>query len=175
MSTTILIVEDDEGIRTSLEKSFSRRDYEVVTAGLVAAGCRVLTERKIHVILVDLRLPDGSGLDVLTAARDLDPDIDVVVITAFPEVSTAVRAMREGARDYIVKPFDLEDLHLSVRRVIETRELHRTVRRLRRERPDPGTTAGILGESAAIAEVREHIGMVAQADTPVLVVGASFT
>lgn len=175
MKITTLIVEDDEGLRSSLRKSFQRTGHEVFGESTVSGAKRLLRQRKIDLILLDIRLLDGSGLDVLDAARDLDEEIVVIMMTAFPEVSTAVRAMKDGARDFIIKPFDLEDLHLTVERAIEARELKRKVRRLEYERHSRGDVTEILGESPAIAQVRDQICKVAEADSPVLVAGETGT
>lgn len=175
MKRTILIVEDDYQIRTSLDKSFRRRGHELFCAGELAEARAVLRERKIDLILLDFRLPDGCGLDLLAEAHELDAEIDVIIMTAFPDVKGAVVAMKAGARDYIVKPFELEELHLSVERAIEERKLRRTVNHLERERRGTDDFHDILGASPAIEGVREQIRKVAGAETPVLVYGATGT
>ena len=175
MSINMLIVEDDDGLRSSLKKSFQRRHHEVLEASTVAAADRLLSEQKIDLLLLDMRLPDGSGLDVAAKVRDLDEEIVIIMMTAFPEIKTAVRAMKEGAQDFIVKPFELEELHLTVERAIEGRELRRKVRHLEHERQLREDTDGILGESRAINHVREQIGLVANADSSVLVAGETGT
>ena len=175
MRTTTLIVEDDEGLRSSMEKSLRRRGHEIIGVSTLAEADRLIHERKIDLVLLDIRLPDGSGLDFLVKVRDLDEEILVIVITAFPEVKTAVRAMKEGARDFIVKPFELEELHLAVERAIEARKLRHDVRRLEREHRTRDRITEILGESPAIERVREEARLVAEADTPVLVVGETGT
>ena len=175
MKWTMLIVEDDEGLRTSLERSFGRRGYEIFGVSTISAAMHLLKERNVDLILLDIHLPDGSGLDVLTAAREIDKETVVIIITAFPEVKTAVRAMKEGASDFIVKPFELEELHLTVERAIETRTLRRNVHLLERERERRGEITEILGESQAIEQVRELIRKVADTNTPVLIIGETGT
>lgn len=175
MQVTVLIVEDDVGVRSSLEKSTRRRGHEVLCASAVSEAGRLLRERQIDLILLDLRLPDGSGFDVLKAARDLDEEIAVVVMTAFAEVKTAVRAMKEGAYDFIVKPFELDELHVTVERAIQTQRLRRQVQRLEHEHQSRGEVTEILGESPAIEQLRAQIRKVAQATSPVLVVGETGT
>ena len=171
MKITLLIVEDDEGLRASLESSLQRRGHEVLGTSLVVEANRLLRDRKIDLVLLDLRLADGSGFDVLTTAREMDEEIAVIMMTAFPEVKTAVRAMQEGARDFIVKPFELENLHLTVERAVEARHLRRQVQRLEHERQSRGDVTEIIGESPAIRQVLSQIHKVAEADSPVLVVG----
>lgn len=175
MNIVMLIVEDDEGIRQSLEKSFVRRGYETHGASTVADACRILLERKVHTVLLDVRLPDGSGLEVLSVAREVDKEIDVIMMTAFPEVQTAVSALKEGARDYIVKPFELEGLHRNVERTVEARRLRLTVRHLEREKRSQGKTNQLLGVSPAVEKVKALIQKVARNDTTVLLVGETGT
>ncbi len=175
MKPILLIVEDDDGIRVSLEKSFLRRDYKVFGTSGVSGANRIMSEQKIDIILLDLRLIDGSGFDVLKTARDLDKEIVVIIMTAFPEVKTAVRAMKAGASDFVIKPFELEELHLTVERAMETRTLRRNVRLLERERRRISDISEILGKSQAIDYIRELIFKVAVTDSPVLVTGETGT
>jgi len=171
----MLIVEDDMGLRPSLERSFTRRGHRVQCAGRVAEAVSLLRTQNIDLVLLDLQLPDGSGLDVLHAVRDLDGEIIVIMMTAFPEVKTAVHAMKEGARDFVVKPFELEELHLAVERAVEARELRRKVRRLEHERSFDDEVAEIFGDSPVIESLRDQIRKVAPSNAPVLVVGETGT
>lgn len=173
MNVTMLLVEDDEGLRSSLERSFRRKGHEILTSATVSGAKDILSQRKVDLVLLDLRLPDGSGLEILTHARQIDPEIVVITMTAFPEVKTAVRAMKDGARDFVVKPFELEELHLTVGRALETLELGRKVRRLERIHRHEATD--ILGESPAIRSVKEQISKVAGTDAGVLVIGDTGT
>lgn len=175
MSLTMLIVEDDQGLRSSIERSLRRRGHEILAASTVAEARRLLTERDVALVILDLRLPDGSGLEVLATVRDLDDKTPVIVITAFPEVKTAIRAMKEGASDFLTKPFDLEEMHLTVQRTLEARELRRNIHRLERERRSLGEATEILGRSPAIQEVFRQVRKVADTSTPVLVVGETGT
>jgi len=171
----MLIVEDDDGLRPALERSFARRGHTVLCAASVARAGELLRAQNIDLILLDIQLPDGSGLEVLKIARNLDEEILVVMMTAFAEVKTVVHAMKEGARDFVVKPFELEELHLVVERTIEARELRRKVRRLEHEQSSRAEAAEILGASPIIERLRDQIRKVAPATTPVLVVGETGT
>lgn len=171
----MLIVEDDEGLRPSLERSFLRRGHKVQSATSVSEAVARLRTQNIDLILLDLQLPDGSGLEVLRAASNLDGEITVIMMTAFPEVKTAVQAMKDGAHDFVVKPFELEELHLAVERAVEARELRRKVRRLEHERSNRAEIAEILGDSSAIEGLRAQIRQVAPSNAPVLVVGETGT
>ncbi len=175
MTMTMLIVEDDAGLRPALEESFGRRGFRVVGVGTIGEGQRVLRERNVTLALVDLHLPDGSGLEVLSVARDLDPEISVILMTAFPEVRTAVKAMKEGAADFVIKPFELTVLHLAVDRAVELRSLRRSVHRLDQERRIRSGGTELLGESPVMAHVHAQIEQVAPVDASVLVVGRTGT
>ena len=175
MTINTLIVGDDEGLRASLERSFRNRGHLVHGAGTVEEGCRLIEKHRIDLLLLDIRLPDGSGLNVLETARSSDEELVVIVLTAFPEVKTAVRAMRAGASDFVVKPFELDELHMSVDRSLEARQLRRTVRLLRRERQEEGPKTELIGESPGMRHVRDQIPLVAPTDTPVLVLGETGT
>ena len=175
MTINTLIVDDDEGLRASLERSFRNRGHLVHGAGTVEEGCRLIEKHRIDLLLLDIRLPDGSGLNVLETARSSDEELVVIVLTAFPEVKTAVRAMRAGASDFVVKPFELDELHMSVDRSLEARQLRRTVRLLRRERQEEGPKTELIGESPGMRHVRDQIPLVAPTDTPVLVLGETGT
>lgn len=175
MKKTMLIVEDDAGLRSSLERSFARKGHDVATASTVAEAVELLGRISFAVVLLDMRLPDGTGLEVLKTARELDSEIVVVMMTAYPEIKTAVRAMKEGAFDLIVKPFELEELQLTVERASETHTLRRNLQRLERERRIREEVTEILGESPQIELVRKQIERVAVADTPILIVGETGT
>ncbi len=175
MNSTMLIVEDDEGLRPSLELSFKRRGHKVFGVSSLSAATELLRQRNIELVLADIRLPDGSGLDVLTAARKLDTETAVIMMTAFPDVRTAVQAMKDGASDFIVKPFELEELHITVERAMERRVLRRDVEMLERDRERRGEITDLLGESPVVAEVRELIRKVADTNAPVLITGETGT
>ena len=175
MITTVLIVEDDDGLRSSIVKSCGRRGYTVLDVSTISQADELLRRQKINFVLLDIRLPDGSGLELLQRIRLIDPDIIVVMMTAFPELKTAVQAMKAGAYDFIIKPFELEELHLAFDRASETHELRRDVRRLERERRTRDYTGGILGESEAIEKLHTQIRLVAESDIPLLISGETGT
>ncbi len=175
MTLTTLIVEDDGGLRSSLQTSLERRGHHVLTAATVAAGRELLGAHKIDALLLDVRLGDGSGLALLPIAKELDGETVVLVMTAFADVRVAVQAMREGAHDFVSKPFDLQELHLSIERALEARELRRAVHRLERERLVYRDESVMLGASAPMTRMREQIARVAMSDTAVLVLGETGT
>ncbi len=175
MRGRILIVEDEQEVRAGLMEFLRDEGYETAGVATLADARRELSRSSPELVLLDLRLPDGSGLDLLTElqAPNAPP---VIVVTAFPEVQTAVRALKLGAHDYINKPFDLDELLLVVNRTLEARELREEVtsfregqkQRLRR------SLDRIVGESPALAQLRREIDMVAASDaTTALILGES--
>lgn len=175
MKPTMLIVEDDQGLRPSLKRFFARREFSVLEASTCAEAVSLLNKRNIDLILLDMKLPDGSGIDVLTEARKLDAETPAVIMTAFPDVKTAVYAMKQGASDFVIKPFELEELQLTVERALETNSLRRSVRLFKRERREKGELGEIIGQSPAMEQVREWIHKVADTDAPVLLTGETGT
>ena len=119
----ILIVEDKESLRTMLRTTLESRGYAVDEAGDAYEARKRLSAFRYLVVLTDLKLPAGSGLDVLQAAREADPDTPVVMMTAFGTVEEAVKAMKLGAADFLTKPVDTEHLLLLLDRAVETRRV----------------------------------------------------
>jgi len=121
----ILVVDDERMIRWSLRSSFEDAGAAVEEAATLEEARRRLQDSWPDLLVLDLRLPDGSGLDFLTEVRYEDEDLPILVITAFGSLRGAVEAMQAGAYDYVAKPFDLDDLLLTARRALETRGLRR--------------------------------------------------
>ncbi|HRP94865.1 MAG TPA: sigma-54 dependent transcriptional regulator [Rhodocyclaceae bacterium] len=175
MSDTILIVEDDETIRLTVSGFLRRFGFRIIMADCGEAGLRLAQTESFSLILLDLRLPDLDGLSVLQRLRAMDNDALVVIMTAFPELSTAVAALRAGAYDYINKPFDLEDLLELIRRALETRRLRREVAWRRTQQPACPADA-MIGESAVFKALLEITRKIAAAGRiPVLIRGESGT
>jgi DNA-binding NtrC family response regulator len=175
MSERILLVDDDDTLRETLADVLGR-DYQVVQAGDVATALAQARDQAFDLALLDLRLPDGNGLDVLRQLHELDDRLLVVVMTAYPEVRTAVSALKAGAYDYLNKPFDLDDLRGLVNRALETRRLRSEVERLRVAVPAPACLEGMIGVSPAFLAMTEITRRIAAAArTPVLIRGESGT
>ena len=176
MAERILIVEDDTTIRVTLKDVLHRQGYAVDLAEDGAGGLELFRKKSYGLTLLDIHLPDMHGLDVLKALRDSDPDALVVVMTAFPEVRTAVDCVKAGAYDYLNKPFELDDLKEIVRRALETRSLRLEVERLRIQAASPATLEGMIGSSPAFMALIEVTRRIAAASrVPVLIRGESGT
>ncbi|MDP1605672.1 MAG: sigma-54 dependent transcriptional regulator [Rhodocyclaceae bacterium] len=173
MNEPILIVEDDATLRVTLSGFLVRMGFEVDAAESVAGALELARQRRYGLILLDLRLPDGDGLSLIGALREIDDAALLVMMTAFPEVRTAVAALKAGAYDYINKPFDLEDLRELIGRALETRSLRREVA-WRRAQADICDLDGLTGESAAFRELIRVTQKIAAAPrVPVLIHGES--
>ncbi|MEZ4416983.1 MAG: sigma-54 dependent transcriptional regulator [Gemmatimonadota bacterium] len=169
MSQTILVVDDEARIRRLLQMSLEAEGYHVVLAANAAEADRVLRSEAVDLMLTDLALPDGSGLDLLAALRQRSSDIPVILITAFGTVESAVEAMKLGAFDYVIKPFRAEEIEALVDRALSLRRAEQENRYLR----EVTATAfeGITAKSASMLEVIRAIERVAAAPTTVLITG----
>lgn len=176
MSHTILIIDDEPNILRFLSQALNIQGYKVITSLTGASGLEEVLSKVIDLVLLDLKLPDTTGIEVLRAIREQDRDLPVIMLTAFGDVSTAVQAMKLGAGDYLSKPFDLEELLLMVRKLLETSAMYRELRQLRREKQDPYKLNYIVGYSAQMRAVFDLVGQVAQSEnTSVLLEGESGT
>ncbi|MCC6142398.1 MAG: sigma-54-dependent Fis family transcriptional regulator [Candidatus Hydrogenedentes bacterium] len=172
----ILIVEDEENMRRILAVLLKGDGHEVDEAGSYASAIRASGQRQYDLALVDQKLPDGSGLDFLSACRESDLTLPVIMLTAFATVDLAVESMRQGAFDFLTKPFQPDAVLAAVRRGCEHSALLRENQRLREQvgRLEFGRT-DLLGSSSVMQEVRELIARVAAADATVLIMGETGT
>ena len=173
---TLLIVEDDSVMRETLAEVFQKKGFSVHQSRTAQEGLDLFRTRKSDLLLLDLKLPDGDGLEVLKEVRVQDDLVPVIVMTAFSDVKTAIRAMKLGAFDYINKPFELEELALVVDRALETSGIKDDVVRLSRLRQPVFPLAQGLGVSAKAKELESTVKEVARASrTTVLITGESGT
>ena len=131
MSERILIVDDEALIRKSLNQVLSRRGYEVSVAATAEEARAAFSPGEFALVLLDLRLPDGNGVDLLREFREAQGDLLAIMMTAYGSVESAVEAMRLGAYDYVNKPFKSREIEVIVRLALETGNLKREVRELR--------------------------------------------
>lgn len=175
MPEPILIVEDDNTIRVTVGNFLARQGFDVNVAENGEQALAMLKNETFSLILLDLRLPDMNGLDILAKVRESDDQPLVVIMTAYPEVRTAVAALKAGAYDYINKPFDLEDLQELIRRAVETQRLRREVA-WRRAQSETCVIEGMIGASAAFRNMLDMTARIASAGkVPVLIRGESGT
>lgn len=175
MFEPILIVEDDNTIRVTVGNFLARLGFQVALAETGQQALHLLKEKTFALVLLDLHLPDIHGLEVLASIKASDDQPLVVIMTAYPEVRTAVAALKAGAYDYINKPFDLEDLRELIGRAIETQRLRREVA-WRRAQSDTCAIEGLIGTSEPFRNLLEMTAKMAVAGkVPVLIRGESGT
>jgi len=174
MTLSILIIDDEPNLPNQLARYLKKHTYEVSTVADGVAGLQVLQKDSIDLVLLDLRLPKMSGLEVLERIRTFDQELPVVMLTAYGDVESAVAAMKLGASDYLLKGFDLDELLLVVCRALETSAMYRELRQLRRERSENYHFTHIVGHSEQMRQVFDLVARVARSDTAaVLITGES--
>jgi two-component system NtrC family response regulator len=170
----ILVVDDEESIRRLAEKEIASMRRIVHTAGSAREALDVIQHQQFDVVVLDIRLPDGDGLEVLETIRETVPDVEVILITGYGNIDNAVEAMKTGAYDYITKPFMLDRLELVIEKAYQRVCLQRENRLLRHTRayqPPPQ----FIGHSQAIRHIHYLIDKVAPTNVPVLITGESGT
>jgi DNA-binding NtrC family response regulator len=176
MKPSILIVDDDEVMRETLSDVLKKRGYEIFSVGSGNGALSLMKKSIIDLILLDMRLPDIDGLEVLKKIKEFDTEILVIMMTAYSDVQTAVSSMKSGAYDYINKPFELDELKLLIEKGLETKSLINEVRRLHRQQKENYENSHIYGVSPQIHYVKELIGMISKTHkTSVLIQGESGT
>ena len=157
----ILIVEDEKLIRWSLRERLTGEGHEIVEAANAAQGLSQLKEGSFDLVLLDYKLPDKTGLTVLRALRRNQRDLGVIMMTAYGTIETAVEAMKLGAFDYLLKPFDMDEMALVVERALETSQLKREVRTLRSEVAGRYGFDQIIGQSRVMRALTDTLHDVA--------------
>ena len=169
----ILLIDDEPDLRDSLQDHLEDAGHKVEIASDGGAGARLLDSRSFDLVICDVRLPEIDGLTLFRRIRKESPKTDVILMTGYSEVAHAVAALKEGAYDYLTKPFDVDELMLQVQRIHENRRLRSELENVRGELSDRGAQTRLIGESPGIRRVHEMIKMVAQSDAPALVTGES--
>jgi two-component system NtrC family response regulator len=170
----VLVVDDEPSIRRLIEKELGNDRRRITAVGEVAEARRAFSQEAFDIVLLDMQLPDGNGMDLLTYFQELAPEVQVIIITGFGEVDDAVQAMKLGAYDYITKPFALDRLTLVMEKAYQRTCLQRENRLLRRAQSDQ-LTPKLVGHSAALENIRFLIRKVAPTQVPVLLTGESGT
>jgi two-component system NtrC family response regulator len=172
---TVLVVEDKESMRRMLYETLRHEGYEVEACSKGEEGLKLLKARAFDLLLTDLRLPGMDGVAVVREAKKANPMLAAIVMTAYGSVESAVAAMKEGAYDYIQKPFDTDHLILLVERALGLKRLEKENLLLKGEREEKEGTLEIIGKSAKIEEVKKLALKVARSEATVLVSGESGT
>src|SRR5450432_1285286 len=172
---TILVVEDDAAMRAFLREVLEEEGYMVDVAAGGRAGVERVRQGGIDLVVSDVKMPDLDGLDMLREIKAVTPSPHVITITAFGSIDTAIRAVKLGAFDYITKPFDVDQLNLSVQKALAERALRSEVARLRDEVQRSYRWGNIIGRSAPMREMFGVIGRLSGSSIAVLITGASGT
>ncbi len=172
---TILVADDDASIRSLLKQLLSDEGYSVVAATTGTEVVEKVKDTNPDLVIMDVRMPELDGIEALSKLKVSSPKTSVLIMTAFGSSNNAIRAMELGAFDYITKPFELDKISHTVKRVIEYRDLTSEVQVLRDEISSLVQTERIVGNSPAMQEVYKTVGKVAKADATVLITGESGT
>jgi two-component system response regulator HydG len=172
---TLLIADDDPGLRESLERTLTREGYRVILASDGNAALERLQAGGVDLVLTDLKMPGLSGIELLRAVKAIAADVDVILLTAFGTVEEAVRAMKEGAYDFLTKPFQRAQLLRLIRLALERRELIQQNRALQQRLDDLLAQGAVIGSSPAFRRMMTLLEQVAGSSATVLIQGESGT
>ena len=174
---SVLIIDDERNIRTLVTRVLGQEQMEVHAAATCKEGLEAADEVSPDVVLLDLKLPDGDGIQVLRDLKNRHPEVPVIIITAFGQVETAVAAMKIGAIDYLEKPFEhLDKLRLAVGRALDEVRARREIQRLHGQEAGRYRTDQLVGNSSAARRLREMINQLARSEAhTILVQGESGT
>ncbi len=176
MTNTILIVEDDVLVRESLFEILGLEGYNVQVAAEGKEGLDKLSSKRFDLALVDLRLPDASGIDILKKAKERFPELDVIMMTGFGTVETAVETMKMGARDYVTKPINDDEIRIMIRRIFDTKKLQEENESLKQILSEKRSHFhNLIGEDSKMQKIYSLIQAISDTETTVLLQGESGT
>jgi two-component system NtrC family response regulator len=173
MVPKILVVDDEEHMCWALERAMRQEGYQVFTATRGQQGLDLIREEAPSLMILDLKMPEMDGMEVLQRAKEMHPKLPVIILTAHGTIETAIEAMKIGAADFITKPFDLDELKIVIKKALMISQLVTEVSFLRSELTK--RYGKIIGQSQAMKEVRDLIDRVALANATVLITGESGT
>jgi two-component system response regulator GlrR len=171
----ILVVDDDVSILKVLQMRLESERYAVVAASEIREAKERIAEESFDIALLDLKLDGGNGIELMKSLREVDPDLPVIILTAYGTIESAVEAMKEGAYSYLTKPFDNRELLVQIRNGIEKSKLSREVKRLRSMLKADFEGQNIIGHSEAMKRVFEAVALAAETDSNVFISGESGT
>ena len=169
----VLIVDDDRATSAGMADVVEEWGYEAEVADTVKAGWAAISKLVPDVSIVDLKLPDGSGLDLLHRIKETYPDVSVIILTGHATVDSAVKALKVGAEDYVTKPVDLPRLQVILKTVEDKQLMKQEIIELRRQLQKMGALGTLVGKSPRMQRLFEEIEMVANTDANVFIVGES--
>ena len=172
---SLLVVDDEPSMREMLKIMLRREGYDVLEAGSRAEAAEALARRRVDMVITDVKLPDGDGMEILRHVKASTPETVVLVMTAYGSPETAVAALKLGAHDYLTKPFDVDELRIVVRGALEKLRLEEENRRLKAEFRSRHGLERILGVSPAMTALFELVKALAPTSSTVLITGESGT
>jgi DNA-binding NtrC family response regulator len=171
----VLVVDDKQMMRDSVTATLSRAGYQAIAAPDGASALEMISRHRPAAVVSDLKMPGMDGIELLAKIVELDAQIPVVLMTAYATIDTAVDAMKQGAFDYIQKPFEGDQLVLAVKRAAEHHQLKRENEVLRQTRGGQGRQHRLVGDSCVMQDLRRQIEQVAASHGTVLITGESGT
>jgi two-component system, NtrC family, response regulator AtoC len=171
----ILLVDDEEPIREAMLLLLKAADYRTTACASGQEALQILANEQFDIVITDLFLPDITGIDILTKAKGLFPTLEVILITGHASAETAVRAMKEGAFDYITKPLNFEELRMILAKAVEKQRLLSENVYLKKQLRDKYEFSNIIGNSPAMQKVFSRISKVIKTDSTILILGESGT
>jgi two-component system NtrC family response regulator len=172
---TILIVDDEKNYLVILEALLAPEGYEIITENNAANALRIIRDTDLDLVITDMKMPGKDGMELLEEAKRIDPELPVIIMTAYGTIEKAVEAMKKRAYDYITKPFRNEELKLTVKKALEFCRLKKENRLLSDALSDRFKYGNIIGKSKPMLKIYEMIGKVSQSKASVMITGASGT
>ena len=174
-SERILVVDDEDGMRRLLSRVLTREGYETSAVGSGAEALRLVASERFDLVVTDIKMPEMDGLQLLAELKEYEPSLPIIVITAYGTIENAVQALRSGAYDYIAKPFENDEIKLTVAKAFERERLLAENRYLHAELEGRYDFSGIVGGSLAMQQVYDMASSVAVSNANVLITGESGT
>ena len=171
----ILVIDDEEAIRRTVIASLRVTKHKVLEASTVKRGFQILQSEPIDLVVSDLRLPDGSGIDLLQKIKSEKISCDFIIMTGYATIDTAVQAMKEGANDYITKPFNPTELTIRIEKVLKQKQLQNKVHILEQKLQEKFKLENIISASNSMQQVMQQVRSIAPTDSSVLITGESGT
>lgn len=169
----ILIIDDDRGLRVSLSAFLEKKGYSTLTAATAQEGLEIIENNTVDLVLLDIRMPGMDGITALKKIKEINSDLNVIIITGYGSIETAVEAMKEGAVDYVTKPFNLKELSSKIETSLKIKYM--VIKNKLDEKEEEGreSFSNLIGKSKQMQEVYELIAKIAKKDVTVLILGES--
>jgi DNA-binding NtrC family response regulator len=171
----ILVIDDDQSIRRTLTNYLKKQNYEVLSAENGLEGIEIIKNELPDLVITDIRMPGADGFEVLKNIKEIDPHIHVIIITAFDDMQTTVKAMQQGAYDYIEKPLEIDNLKITIQRALENKRLSDELSTFVNTIEEYSIENTLIGKTTQMRQVYKKIGQVSSSRVTVLIEGESGT